>query len=230
MLISINQPAYIPWLGYFDRIHRSSVHVVLDHVQFEKNSMTNRNKIKTRDGWCWLTVPVRTKGSFGGLPISGVEITSQSNWQKKHFNSLCASYGKAPFFSENIDFFEYLLLKNKWTSLNALVREVTNHVLVQLNINTRVMYSSEMDLRLTKGDLVLEICEKLGASSYLSGPFGRDYLDLPAFAAREVDVMFHDYEHPVYEQLNGDFVSHLSIVDLLFNQGGRSLAILSSET
>ncbi len=74
MLLSINQPAYLPWPGYFDRIARSDLHVVLDHVQFEKNSFINRNRILGANGPCWLTVPVRTKGRFGDLQIHEIEI------------------------------------------------------------------------------------------------------------------------------------------------------------
>lgn len=74
MIVSINQPAYLPWLGYFDRIAKSDKHVVLDHVQFEKNSMVNRNKIKTANDWCWLTIPVKTKGQFGDLAIHNLSL------------------------------------------------------------------------------------------------------------------------------------------------------------
>ena len=74
MIVSINQPAYLPWLGYFERIANSDLHIVLDHVQFEKNSFTNRNKIRTKEGWMWLSVPVKTKGKFGELNINELEI------------------------------------------------------------------------------------------------------------------------------------------------------------
>lgn len=83
MIVSINQPAYLPWLGYFDRIARSDIHVVLDHVQFEKNSFTNRNKIRTKEGSAWLTIPLSTKGKFGNLEIRNLEFASHGGWEKK---------------------------------------------------------------------------------------------------------------------------------------------------
>jgi len=74
LIVSINQPAYLPWLGYFNRVANSDLHVVLDHVQYEKNSFTNRNKIRTAQGFSWLTLPLKTKGKFGNLAINTVEI------------------------------------------------------------------------------------------------------------------------------------------------------------
>ena len=96
MIVSINQPAYLPWLGYFHRIAVSGAHVVLDHVQFEKNSFTNRNKVRTAGGWCWLTVPVRTKGRFGDLAIRSLEIDNSTDWRARHWKTLYQSYKRAP--------------------------------------------------------------------------------------------------------------------------------------
>src|SRR5476651_588587 len=98
MRVSINQPAYLPWLGYFDRIAISDVHVVLDQVQFEKNSMTNRNKIRTSNGSSWLTVPIKTKGRFGDLSICDLEVDTSSNWRDKHWKAICQNYSRSPYF------------------------------------------------------------------------------------------------------------------------------------
>ena len=98
MIVSINQPAYLPWLGYFHRIAISDVHVVLDHVQFEKNSYCNRNKIRVGNDACWLTVPVQTKGKFGELPISDLQIAENLSWQRKHWEGLRMNYASAPHF------------------------------------------------------------------------------------------------------------------------------------
>ena len=83
MIVSINQPSYLPWLGYFDRINRSDIHIVLDHVQFEKNSIINRNKIRTQNSWSWLTVPLKTKSKYGNLDIRNIEIQNTLQWKKK---------------------------------------------------------------------------------------------------------------------------------------------------
>jgi len=106
MRVSINQPAYLPWAGYFDRIAASDVHIVLDHVQFEKNSFVNRNKIRTPQGWTWLTVPVTTKGRFGALPINELEMAEAERWPKKHWSALQANYAKSASFETHRGFFE----------------------------------------------------------------------------------------------------------------------------
>ena len=105
MIVSINQPAYLPWLGYFDRIVQSDIHIVLDHVQFEKNSNINRNKIRTFNSWSWLTVPIKTKSKYGNLSINNLEIDNSYLWKKKHLRSIQQSYSKTSFFFRTQKFF-----------------------------------------------------------------------------------------------------------------------------
>ena len=112
MVASINQPAYLPWLGYFDRIIKSDIHIILDDVQFEKNSFINRNKIVTDINWTWLTVPVQTKGKFGNLEIKDLKIDNTSKWRKKHYNSLNYHYGKSKYFGEHKNWFKNFMIKN----------------------------------------------------------------------------------------------------------------------
>ncbi|MDC0336048.1 WbqC family protein [Pseudodesulfovibrio sp.] len=226
MIISINQPAYLPWLGYFDRIAKSDAHVVLDHVQFEKNSMTNRNRIRTKDAEVMLTVPVRTKGRFGALPIDSVKIDNTANWSKKHWNSLCQNYAKTAFFAEHEPFFAEIY-ESTWECLTDLLRVCNAYLLKALGIATPMVSSSELSPTATKSELVQELCTKLGADTYLSGPFGRDYLDLESFEAAGICVLFHDYEHPIYKQRHAGFRPCMSVVDLLFNHGPESLNILT---
>ena len=105
-------------------------------------------------------------------------------------------------------------------------RHVTAYLLHALNIQTRLLYSSEMDAAGTKSELVLNLCRTTGADTYLSGPFGRDYLDQPSFQAAGINVKYDDYKHPCYPQFHGSFVPHLSIIDLLFNCGHQSREII----
>jgi len=229
MIVSINQPAYLPWLGYFERISASDIHIVLDHVQFEKNSMTNRNKVKTAQGWAWLTVPVSSKGKFGNLNIDQLSISENVKWKKKHWNTILGSYSKAPFFKEHALFFEEIYEK-EWINLNSLMTEITDYILNKLSIQTKIVRSSEMVLYGSKSELILELCNKVGATTYLSGALGREYLDLKRFEEQDIAVHFQDYIHPTYKQLHGEFLPYMSIIDLLFNEGERSLDILAGNT
>jgi hypothetical protein len=228
MIVTIMQPAYLPWLGYFHRIMCADLHVILDHVQIDKNSKTkfaNRNKVRTRDNWSWLTVPIKTKGKFGELELNQIEIDIESNWAEKHWNTLRASYGKAPFFKEHAAFFEQLYAQ-KFGSLSELNTEATNYFLKTFGINTASVYSSALDVRSQKDDLILDICVALKATKYISGPFGRDYLNTRKFAEAGIEVVYHDYIHPEYQQAFPGFEPYMSTIDLLFNCGSNSVNII----
>src|ERR1043165_8343024 len=95
MLASIHQPHYLPWLRYFEKIARSDVFIVLDDVQYEKNGFQNRNRIKTAQGWTYLTVPVK-KPTL--RPICQIEVDNQTHWWEKHLRALEMCYRRAPYF------------------------------------------------------------------------------------------------------------------------------------
>ena len=225
MIVSINQPAYLPWLGYFERIACSDEHIVLDHVQFEKNSFTNRNRVRVGREAGWLTVPVQTAGRFGRLPINEVQIDNTVNWRAKHWRTLQQSYGKAPYFGEHADFFEDVYGR-KWERLAELCDIITAHLLDAFQIRTIRRYSAGMSVSGAKSDLIVNLCTHLGADTYLSGALGRDYLEPEAFAKAGMKIVYQDFRHPVYLQRGGPFISHLAAIDLLFNCGPGSREIL----
>ena len=136
MIVSINQPAYMPWLGYFDRIAKSDLHVTLDTVQFEKNSFTNRNRLRTQQGSTWITVPVRTKGRFGDLVIRDVEVSDDRDWRRRHQATMEHNYRKARFFSPHHEFISDVLSR-PWTQLGDLLAETTRYMIDQLRIERR---------------------------------------------------------------------------------------------
>ena len=221
MIISINQPAYLGWSGYFDRIARSDIHIVLDHVQFEKNSFVNRNRVLGKSGPFWLTVPVLTKGKFGSLSISQLEIDSTQPWKRKHLQSIKSAYGRSPYFDDYWGMIEEAISLND-TNLSDLCRGLTDCLLGALDIRVQQHQSSDFNFQGTKSDLVLEICMHFGATDYLSGPFGRDYLDLKSFEDAGIRVQFHDYTDLAYTQDSIEFIPNLSVIDLLFNEGASA--------
>ena len=225
MIVSINQPAYLPWLGYFQRIAVSDVHVVLDDVQFEKNSFVNRNRVRAAGGATWLTVPVLTAGRFGELPIAALEIDNRAPWRRKHWATLGQAYGAAPYFADHEPFF-HTVYQRDWTRLAELCAEVTRYLLDAFGIATPVVRSSDLAASGAKDELVLDLCRKTGATTYLSGALGRDYLREELFADAGIAVAYQDYEHPEYTQLRGPFLPFMAAVDLLFLHGPASLGIL----
>ena len=225
MIVSINQPAYLPWLGYFHRIAASDLHIVLDHVQLEKNSFTNRNRIPAGDGACWLTVPLRTAGRFGDLALNTVEIENRTDWGRKHWMTIRQRYRRAPHFAEHAAFFEGLLT-SRWERLDALCEESTGYLLQAFGIRTPRRRSSEMNPRGAKDELVLDLCKTAGATTYLSGALGRQYLREPLFDAQGIRVVYQSYQHPVYPQGGASFQPFMAAIDLLFTCGPQSLEIL----
>lgn len=227
MIVSINQPAFLPWLGYYDRIYQSDLAVVLDHVQFEKGSFTNRNKIRSVNAPVWLTVPLVKKGA-SKASINSIEINNSINWQKKQLETVRQSYSRSSFFNQYFDDVKALYTR-EYQQLNTLLRESNQFLVDALSINTPLLNSSEMEVSGSKSDLVLNICNEVNATTYISGPYGRDYLDLNKFKESGIDVVFHEYEHPTYPQLYDGFEPYMSVIDLLFNCGCDSLKVLSNQ-
>lgn len=227
--VSIHQPGYLPWLGYFEKIAAGDVHVFLDTVQFEKNSFDNRNRIRTHTGSLWLTVPVVTRGKFGENTLREAELDTKQPWRKKHWKTLSLNYAKAPFFSKYAAFFEETY-NTEWTRLLDLNLHLTRYVLSELGLNREFIMASDLNVEGRKSELVLNICKATGATTYVSGALGKDYLELESFQENGIRVVFQDYAHPQYTQMFPGFVSHLSIVDLLFNHGPESLNILLNRT
>jgi len=227
MIVSINQPAYLPWPGYFHRVAASDLHVVLDHVQFEKNSFVNRNRIRTSEGWGWLTVPLRTRGRFGQLAIDAVEIADDGRWARKHWDSLRFAYAGAPHFAQHAAFFEDAYGR-QWSRLRDLLAHTTEFLLRTLGIATPMQSSRSLGPSGRADEMLLDVCRRLGATVYLSGPLGRNYLREALFHDAGIEVRYDDYVPPSYGQAHPGFVPGLSVVDLLFNCGPDSRDVLMS--
>lgn len=224
MIISIHQPQYLPWLGYFDKISKSDVFVLLDNVQFKKNEWQNRNRIKTARGWQWLTVPVIHKFS---QKIYEVKINNTVLWEKKHLNTLITNYSKAAFFRQHIAFFEQAFAR-EWRCLVDLNIHFIRYLADGLGLSEkRLVRASEYDLREDATERLIDICKQLQGGVYLSGRDGAKYLNTALFEKEGIQVVFQDYHHPRYPQLYGAFEPGLSAVDLLFNCGSESRSVLA---
>ena len=227
MIVSIMQPAYLPWLGYFDRVLQSDLLITLDHVAIsvgDRNQFVNRNRIRTAQGWCWLTVPIRhSKGTR--QPINQVEVANTARWEVKHWRSIEACYRRAPYF-DMVASALGPIYDRPWTNLLEVIEAVNGVLFQQLDITVPTRSSAEMNVEGVKADLVVNLCKEVGASRYISGPFGRDYLDQTAFEKANIELSFHDYRHPIYPQLFPGFEPFMSVIDLLFNHGPASLDIL----
>lgn len=223
-VVAIHQPQYLPYLGFFHKLLHCSVFVALDDVQFQKNGLQNRNKIKNAQGWQWLTVPV--VHDFG-QPINEVRTNPQIPWQQKHWNALRFNYSRAAYFDVYGPALENILSRD-WNNLCELNMTLTRWVAEALGVETPIVYSSDLAVEGDRTDLLVRICQALEADGYLSGPGGKRYMDLAAFEAAGIDVLWQQFTPPVYEQLFPDlgFIPNLSVVDALFNCGPETLEFL----
>jgi len=228
MILSVHQPQYIPWLGYFDKIAKSDGFVFLNEVQYKDREFQNRNKIRTKTGWIWLTVPVVTKG-LGRQKISEVRIDNSSAWQRKHSQSLKTCYGKTVFFERYFPFFENIY-NTRFESLARLNTEIIKYILSELGLSGKLYQDTDLDIHSQKTDRILEICRKLKADTYLSGSGGRQYLEEDKFRQAGVKLVYQEFTHPFYNQRvlsqEENFLPYMSVIDLLFNEGPNSKNIL----
>ena len=224
MIVAVHQPQYLPWLGYFDKMRRADAFCYLNDVQYKKNEWQNRNRIKTAQGWQWLTVPVRYR-----FPekINQVAINYTTGWQKKHLQALITNYSRAPYYNSYITIFEDAYSR-EWEFISELNIHLIERLRAALNLDTKPsVISSDLDLRDESTDRLIDICKAMGADTYLAGQGGANYMDLERFNKNGISIIIQDFKHPVYTQLFKDFKSHLSIVDLLFNCGPESMDVIS---
>lgn len=228
MKIAISQPSYLPWLGYFDLMDQVDAFVLLDSVQFEKQSWHQRNRIKTPTGLQWLTVPVVFRGHFGqrilDVRIRDLEFT------KNHLRAIELNYRRAPFFQKYFPEFAEILQRCSGEMLLQLTHQLIVWFSSALGIGTKLLRSSELEAEGKRSELLVCLCRQLRAESYLSPLGSAAYLtdDLGLFSRAGIEVAFQHYEHPEYRQLFPPFQSHASILDLIFNEGENSLSIIRS--
>jgi hypothetical protein len=214
------QPGYLPWLGFFDQLHRSDIFVYYDDVQYDKHGWRNRNRIKTQTGPLWLTVPVRHRGE--GLPrIVDVEIDARIPWARKHVASIRQAYARAPFVARYLPALEEVL-ERKWERLVDLDIACAALIAQWFGLRRRVERSSTLGIEGSRSERLVNICEYFGATTYLSGDAAKGYLDVELFTQHGIQVEWQRYVHPAYPQLHGEFVPYLSALDLLLNCGDEA--------
>ena len=225
MILTAHQPVYLPWLGLFHKIWLSDTYVFFNTVQYLPKEWMNRNKIKTFNGEIYLTVPVLKKG-FLEKKNNEIEINNNTNWQKKHFKSIYLNYKKTKYFNYYIEMLEEIYDKS-WKYLSDLNEYMLKQFLKELGIKINFLRASDYNFKGNKSDLVLNMCKSLGSEVYIFGQQGKNYAERNKFKEAGVEIFFQNYKHPKYSQINGDFKSNMSIIDLLFNHGKKSLEIIT---
>ncbi len=225
MIVAVHQPNFLPWLGFFYKWAACDRFVFLDDAQYSKNGFINRNRIKTPAGEQWISAPVRHKGRLGQT-ILETRLAEDHQWIKKVLGSIQGNYARAPFFEDYFPSLERAL-----TDPPPLLAELNLSLLGwaagHLGLSTPTVRASELTgVQGTATERLVSICRALAADTYLSGAGGQKYQDTDNFAAAGVELRQSDFDHPVYPQLWGDFWPNLSVIDLLFNVGPQSLAVI----
>jgi len=198
-------------------------YVFYDDVQLTRRSWQVRNRIKSQNGELYLTIPVKKNKSRDDLLICESEISYDENWQSKHLKSIESSYKKAHYFDS---VFPFLLehYKKKHQMLSLFNEEFITNVARKIGITTSFLTSSSLNgIEGSKDMRLASICRKLSSTEYLSPQGSADYIEseMPGgqLIKQDINLYYHFYQHPVYEQMHGDFLPFMSIVDLLFNEG-----------
>lgn len=222
MIVAIHQPEHLPWLGFFNKMANAEKIVILDNVQYRKRYFQNRNKILINGAEKYIGVPVKLE-RYREKTIADMEIFSDQEvpWKDKYIKSIEYNYKHHPFFDDYFPFFIELLEKNIF-NLYEFNMQIIKYFAQELSIDTKIIKASDLSPTGVKSDLILDIAKKAGADIYLSGPSGRDYMNLEKYEREGMDVWFNDFKHPEYVQKGiKKFVPYMSVLDLLMNVGSN---------
>lgn len=214
--IAILQSNYIPWKGYFDIIRSVDSFVIYDIAQFTRNDWRNRNMIKTAQGMQWLTIPVEQSIHKA---INETRVVNDQ-WRVKHWRSILQHYSRAEFFAGYRDRFQHLYLDCAHTMLSEINYQLLKTICDVLEIRTEFLQASDYEISGCRTGKLVNLCQQLQATDYVSGPRARDYIDESLFDEAGIAIHWADYQgYPEYEQFHPPFVHEVSILDLIFHQG-----------
>ena len=226
MTISIHQPNYFPWLGYFYKIFQSDIFVFLDDVQFSNEGMHNYHYIKTPQGSLRLKIPVEQH--MGDL-ILDVQTKDQFGWKDKHLKTIEANYKKSAFFADIFGDYRQLILHD-YKTLSDMNISIVGFIMNKFGINTQLIKSSELKIESTKEEKVMDICNALQATTYYSGIGARAYQNESDFSNRGLELRYSVFKPFEYEQLWGDFQSNVTVLDYLMNCGYDWQRVVDNQT
>jgi hypothetical protein len=226
VIVAVHQPAFMPWLGYLDKMAKADVFVVLDDLPFDPNDFQHRNRLKLDDGAAWLTVPI--EAGRGVQRIVDKTIDNTCDWQLEMWRALEIHYQHAPSWLPYADEL-FDVFSRPWRNLVDLDLHMIGVARRWLGITTPILRASSFGLTGTMSERLIALCQQLGARAYLSGTgHSLKYLDAERMGRAGLGVIWQHFEHPIYPQRYPDigFVSRLGFLDLVFNCGEDSRQIL----
>jgi len=231
MIACVHQPNFLPWMGFFAKIAAADLYIVMDNVQFPRNSWVNRVRIGGNGPPVWLTVPARHASRLD-LRIDEVEISWEPDWRRKHVTTLQQRYARSQWLRDVLDPFEAALGRRHQLLVDQNV-ELIQAMLELCGIDRQLIRGSQLQtagsqVAGTGSALIASMCREAGATEYLAGQGAADYEDLAVYAEHGIGYRKANFTHPVYPQRpGGAFEPGLSIVDALLSAGPeRTRALL----
>ena len=218
MIVAALQPGYLPWLGFFDLMKRSDLFVIEDNLKYTKQDWRNRNRIRTAQGSSYVTVPVKRGAT--SRQINEVEIDNNQPWRNRNWNLLRQNYQNAPYWN-SYEAFLRETFQRTWTRLIDIDLWFIEFLAREFGISTPTTLLSELPLKFgpDKTQSLVDLAQTIGADAFTEGSSGRKFIDTEQFEAAGIRITFQDYVCRPYRQQFEPFVSHLSAIDLLLNEG-----------
>lgn len=213
------QPTYLPWSGYFNIISKVDKFVFLDDVQFEKRSWQIRNRILVQGQECLISVPVRKASR--DTPIRDILVSNESDWHRKHWLTLRAAYLGASYGEEALTLLEPFYTGKPPGLLADFNQAIIQHIAEALSLSATFVRASDLQCGGARSGHLIQVCRKLECDEYLSPRGSAAYLEEDNFVGLSgLQLTFQEFEPAPYPQFRSkNFMSHLSIVDVIANIG-----------
>ena len=237
-VVAIHQPNFLPWTGFFDKMDRSDVFVLLDRVQLIRRSFTTRTSLLKGGNRLQISIPVQHIGTQD-LPIGDAIIDPATPLLRKTAKTLRFCYGKCTYwrrYGEPV----IEILTSQVEELAELNIQLIRFLAEALGISWgRVVLQSELAGSGKKSELMATLTKAAGGSIYLLGGTepsdisptqksgtAADYNDPAVYASHGLKLVYQNFVHPEYEQGGYPFIPGLSVLDLLVRLGAEALPLI----
>jgi|TARA_B110000027_G_C16070685_1_gene278911 hypothetical protein len=223
---TILQPTYLPWIGYFDMIDIADIYVVFDDVQFSKKSWQQRNYIKTKQGALMLSLSI-SKAKLT-TSIKDIKIFDNKKILENHWKTISLAYKKSTYFEKYKKLFENIYSKN-YIFLRDFNLDIIKLVCEIIGIKSSFVNSSDIIIKKNYNDMtkkIIQLCDSVGITTLYDAHGASKILDINVINESNIDFKFQNLNHPSYNQLYGKFIPYMSVIDLIFNEGPKSLSII----
>ena len=215
--MTIHQPEHLPWLGFFAKVKSSDLALLLDTVPYRHGYFQNRNRLSSRGSLVWLTVPVRHRGHFGA-EIRQIRIDDTRPWRRQYLGRLEDALRRASH-AEAVLIPLRRIIEEAPAELSELNTRIIRWLCELLGVSTPIRLASEFGVPGRSSELLASLCDAVDGQVYLSGPSGRDYLDLTPFQRLGIAVEYFFFAHPEYPRDGEPWTPNLSAVDLVAHVG-----------